>query len=123
MVEPAVHKASHSAKANRNNQGVCANSPMNSTDMAVPTRVPNSRARPFCKTMPDKGWATIKAVISAQAGCSSPQRSASHKARPPPSKVLMANCTASLFGANRACKVMGTGRTLADCVVTIDRMG
>ncbi len=53
---------------------------MNSTDMMVPTKVPNSRARPFCKTMPDNGWATMNAVIRAQEGCSKPQRRASHSA-------------------------------------------
>ncbi|MNH26657.1 hypothetical protein D3C79_867220 [compost metagenome] len=95
---------------------------MNSTDMTVPTSVPSSRARPFCTTMPDSGWATMNAVIRAQAGCSRPQRSASHRARPPPSRVLRANCTADLFGASRACNVMGTGRTLNDGVVKIVRM-
>lgn len=78
--------------------GAWANRPMNSTDMSVPTSVPASRARPFCTTMPDSGWATMKAVINAQAGCSRPQRIASHRARPPPSRVLMANLTARLLG-------------------------
>ncbi|MOA06423.1 hypothetical protein D3C78_1260560 [compost metagenome] len=96
----------------RKSHGVCANRPMNSTDMKVPTKVPAKRARPFCITMPDRGWATMNAVISAQAGCSSPQRMASHRARPPPSRVLMANLMARLLGANRAWKVMGTKRTL-----------
>ncbi|MNG14368.1 hypothetical protein D3C84_981140 [compost metagenome] len=81
---------------------------MNTTDMIVPTRVPNNRARPFCTTIPDKGWATMNAVINAQAGCSRPQRNASHSARPPPIKVLIANCKARRSGANRACKVIGT---------------
>ncbi|MNN44686.1 hypothetical protein D3C81_1589890 [compost metagenome] len=107
-----MHSASHSARAMRNKPGVWAKRPMNTTDMTVPTKVPASRARPFCTTIPDSGWATMKAVISAQDGCSRPQRIASHSARPPPSRVLMANLRARLLGANRAWRVMGTRRTL-----------
>ncbi|MNH22974.1 hypothetical protein D3C79_828510 [compost metagenome] len=107
-----MHRASHSARVIKNKPGVWANTPMKSTDMKVPTKVPARRARPFCTTMPDSGWATIKAVISAHEGCSSPQRIASHSARPPPSTVLMANFRARLLGANRAWRVMGTRRTL-----------
>ncbi len=91
MVEDAVHSASHRANASTNNSGAWANSPIITTAMQVPTSVPNSRARPFCTTMPDSGWATMNAVISAHCGCSRPKRNAHHSARPPPSRVLMAN--------------------------------
>jgi len=103
-----VHRASHNARVIRNSQGAWANRPMNTTDISVPTRVPASRASPFCTTIPDNGWATMNAVINAQDGCSSPQRMASHSARPAPSRVLMANLMARLLGAKRAWKVMGT---------------
>lgn len=112
-MDAAVHSANHNAKVSRNNHGVWANSPMNTTDMNVPTKVPANRARPFCTTMPDSGWATMKAVINAQEGCSRPQRMASHSASPPPSKVLMANLTARGVGAKRAVRVMGTESGLA----------
>nr|BFE90894.1 hypothetical protein GCM10020185_14300 [Pseudomonas brassicacearum subsp. brassicacearum] len=45
---------------------------MNTTDMTVPASVPTNRANPFCTTIPDSGWATMIAVISAHDGCSSP---------------------------------------------------
>lgn len=84
---------------------------MNSTDMQVPTNVPSNRAMPFCRTIPDSGWATMIAVIRAQDGCCKPQRMASHNASPAPSTVLIANCTAARLGANSACKVIRTKRT------------
>ncbi|VTS33339.1 Uncharacterised protein [Streptococcus dysgalactiae subsp. equisimilis] len=98
-VEAAVQSPSQSEMASRNSQGVWANSAIISTDMAVPTRVPSRRNRPFATTMPDSGWDTISTVISAHCGCSRSKRKAHHNARPPARSVLMANLSASVEGA------------------------
>ncbi|MCY1513431.1 hypothetical protein D9M68_479290 [compost metagenome] len=98
------------ASASRKSQGVWAKSAMMATDMTVPTSVPSNRASPFCTTMPDSGWATMKAVISAHCGCSRPKRNAHQSASPAPSKVLMTNCSAGMSGARKARRVSRTGK-------------